>query len=223
MKDESRELIEQYKDMYQKLNEQSIFSLRTYGREIGVAQPINATVAMLRRNSVITKIAETIVKVHEKIIRDSSGLQTLVKKRDEAKKAADNIVKAIEKGIITDFTKDRLAALQDEVNCLDIEINKETQKTYAHLTVEEVEKFLLSKVFEDPDDMKTRKTIVYTFIRDIIWYADHMVITYNFQERFSTERFSKSYVEDIEKQVGDASRSASSFSLSLYLFPQSAP
>lgn len=178
---------------------------------------------MLRRNSVITKIAETIVKVHEKIIRDSSGLQTLVKKRDEAKKAADNIVKAIEKGIITDFTKDRLAALQDEVNCLDIEINKETQKTYAHLTVEEVEKFLLSKVFEDPDDMKTRKTIVYTFIRDIIWYADHMVITYNFQERFSTERFSKSYVEDIEKQVGDASRSASSFSLSSYLFPQSAP
>ena len=42
---------------------------------------------------------------------------------------------AIEKGIITDFTKDRLAALQEEVNCLDIEINKETQKTYAHLTV----------------------------------------------------------------------------------------
>ena len=39
MKDESRELIEQYKDMYQKLNEQSIFSLRIYGREIGVAQP----------------------------------------------------------------------------------------------------------------------------------------------------------------------------------------
>lgn len=39
MKDESRELIEQYKDMYQKLNDQSIFSLRTYGREIGVAQP----------------------------------------------------------------------------------------------------------------------------------------------------------------------------------------
>ena len=39
MKDESRELIEQYKDVYQKLNKQSIFSLRTYGREIGVAQP----------------------------------------------------------------------------------------------------------------------------------------------------------------------------------------
>lgn len=82
---------------------------------------------MLRRNSVITKIAETIVKVHEKIIRDSSGLQTLVKKRDEAKKAADNIVKAIEKGIITDFTKDRLA-LARRGERLDIEINKKRRK-----------------------------------------------------------------------------------------------
>lgn len=49
MKDESRELIEQCKDMYQKLNEQSIFSLRTYGREIGVAQP---TLSLLQ-NSIL--------------------------------------------------------------------------------------------------------------------------------------------------------------------------
>ena len=94
---------------------------------------IDATVSMLQRNSIITQIAETIVKVHEKIMRDNSGLQILIKKRDEAKRAADNIVKAIEQGIIMDFTKDRLAALQDELNRLDIEINKESQKTYAHV------------------------------------------------------------------------------------------
>ncbi|MFR1631605.1 MAG: zinc ribbon domain-containing protein [Oscillospiraceae bacterium] len=32
---------------------------------------IDATVSMLQRNSIITKIAETIVKVHEKIMRDN--------------------------------------------------------------------------------------------------------------------------------------------------------
>ena len=93
----------------------------------------------------------------------------------------------------------------------------------AHLSVEEIEKFLLSKVFEDPDDIKVRKLLVNTFVREVIWYGDHMVITYNFQERFSTERFSKSYVEDIEKQVGECSRSASSFPLSSYKVTQSAP
>lgn len=150
-------------------------------------------------------------------------MQILVKKRDEAKRAADNIVKAIEQGIIMDFTKDRLAALQEELNKLDIEINKESQKTYAHVTVEDVEKYLLSKVFEDPDDIKTRKLFVNTFIRDILWYGDHIVITYNFQEYAATDRFCKSYVEQLEKQVGDASRSASSFSLCSYKFRHSAP
>ena len=184
---------------------------------------IDATVSMLQRNSIITKIAEAIVKVHEKMIRDNSGLQILIKKREEAKRAADNILKAIEQGIIMDFTKDRLAALQDELNRLDIEINKEAQKTYAHVTVEDVEKYLLSKVFEDPDDIKTRKLLVNTFIRDIIWYGDHIVITYNFQEYATTDRFCKSYVEQLETQVGDASRSASSFPLCSYKFRHSAP
>ena len=150
-------------------------------------------------------------------------MQILIKKRDETKRAADNILKAIEQGIIMDFTKDRLAALQDELNRLDIEINKESQKTYAHVTVEDVEKYLLSKVFEDPDDIKTRKLLVNTFIRDILWYGDHIVITYNFQEYATTDRFCKSYVEQLEKQVGDASRSASSFSLCSYKFRHSAP
>ena len=184
---------------------------------------IQATVAMLRRNSIITQIAETVVKVHEKMMQDDSGLQILLQKRDDAKKAADNIVKAIEQGIITDFTKDRLNGLQAELNELEIEINKAKQKSYAHLSVEEVEKFLLSKVFEDPDDIKVRKLLVNTFVREVIWYGAHMVITYNFQERFSTDRFSKSYVENIERQVGECSRSASSFPLSSYKVTQSAP
>ena len=184
---------------------------------------IDATVSMLQRNSVITRIAETIVREHEKIMRDNSGLQILIKKRDEAKRGVDNIIKAIERGIIMDFTKDRLSALQDELNMLEIEINKETQKTYAHLTVEDVEKYLLSKVLRDPDDIKVRKLLVNTFIREILWYGDHMVITYNFQEYVVNERFSKTHVEELEKQVEEATRSASSFPLCSNKFRHSEP
>ena len=184
---------------------------------------INATVSMLRRNSVITEIAETICKVHEKMMKDDSGLRILMKKRDETKKAADNIVKAIEKGIITDFTKDRLSALQDELNKLEIEINRESQKSYAHLTVEEVEKYLLSKVFENTDDIKTRKLLVNTFIREIIWYSDRLVITYNFQENIFPEKLNKTHIAEVEKQVEEASQSASSFSLGSCIFWQSTP
>ena len=156
-------------------------------------------------------------------MRDDNGLQILIKKRDETKRAADNVVKAIEQGIIMDFTKDRLTALQDELNRLEIEINKEAQKSYAHLTVQEVEKYLLTKVFENPDDIKTRKLLVNTFIREIIWYGDRLVITYNFQENVIPERLTKSHIEEVEKQIEEATQSAFSFSLCSSKFRHSAP
>ena len=43
------------------------------------------------------------------------------------------------------------------------------------------------------------------------------------QEYAATDRFSKSYVEQLEKQVGEASRSASSFPLGSCIFRHSAP
>lgn len=141
---------------------------------------IQATVAMPGRNSVITRIAETICKVHEKM-------------------------------------------MQDELNQLEIEINRETQKSYAHLTVEDVEKYLLSKVFEDTDDIKVRKLLVNTFIREIIWYGDRLVITYNFQENVIPEKLNKTHIAKVEQQVEEASQPASSFSLDSYIFTQSAP
>ena len=184
---------------------------------------IQATMTMLRRNSIITKIAETIVKVHEKMIRDDSGLQILMKQRDDAKRAADNIIKAIEQGIIMDLTKDRLMDLQNQIDCYEIEINQAMQKTYAHLTVEEVEKFLLSKVFEDPDDIKVRKLLVNTFVREVIWYGDRLVITYNFQEDVVPAKLTKSHIEEVEKEVEEAENASSSFALGSYKFSFGAP
>ena len=77
-------------------------------------------------------------------------------------------------------------------------------------------------VYNSENGIKTRKLLVNTFIRDIIWYGDHIVITYNFQEYATTDRFCRSYVEQLETQIGDASRSASSLPLCSYKFRHSA-
>ena len=113
--------------------------------------------------------------------------------------------------------------MQEEVNRCEIEINKAMQKTYAHLTVQDVEKYLLSKVFEDPDDIKVRKLLVNTFIREIIWYGDRMVITYNFQEDVVPEKLTKSHVEQVEKDVEEAENASSSFPISSHICGCSSP
>ena len=121
-----------------------------------------------------------------------------------------------------DLTKDRLMDLQNQIHRYEIEINQAMQKTYAHLTVEEVEKFLLSKVFEDPDDIKVRKLLVNTFVREVIWYGDRLVITYNFQEDVVPAKLTKSHIEEVEKEIEEA-ESASSFALGSYKFSFGAP
>lgn len=62
-----------------------------------------------------------------------------------------------------------------------------------------------------------------TFIREIIWYGDRLVITCNFQESVIPERLTKSHIEEVEKQIEEASHSASSFSLCSSKFRHSAP
>lgn len=184
---------------------------------------INATTALLRQNDTIRSIAEAIINVHKNMMKNDSGLQILIKKRTEVKRVADNIVKAIEQGIINDFTKDRLSALQNELNELDVAIDQEKQKTYSHLTIEEVEQYLLSNVIENPDDIKIRKLIVNTFIREIIWYGDRIVITYNFQKNNIPKSLTKSHIETVEKQIEESTQSAFSFPLCSYKFRRSAP
>ncbi len=184
---------------------------------------INITVEMLGKNSTIRKIAETVVAYHEQMIKDESPLQLLLEKRKEAVKSADNIVKAIEQGIINEFTKDRLASLQEEINALDIEINREKKRSYSYLTVDEVEKYLLSKVFEDTGDIKARKMLVNTFIQKILWYGDKITIIYNFQENGTPVKVTQKNIEDLERQVEQSAQSAFSFILCSCIFQYSAP
>ena len=134
-------------------------------------------------------------------------------------KKIDNFIKAIEQGIITETTKTRLKELEQELLQIDFDIDREKQRNYTFLTVENIIEFLQNKVFADTDDIKVRKLIVNTFIREIIYYPDKIIITYNFTDIIDTVKITPEHSKEIEKQ----SNSAFSLNLGSCLLPQSAP
>lgn len=69
---------------------------------------------------------------------------------------SQNIIKAIEQGIITDMTKERLRQLETQLAEIEIDINKEKIKDYSLLSKEEIEQFLRKQVFEDMSDIKIK-------------------------------------------------------------------
>ena len=148
---------------------------------------------------------------------DGTVLKLLLKQRRDVQKKTDNIIKVIEQGIITEQTKTRLKQLEQELLQIDFDIDREKQRTYTFLTVENIVEFLQSKVFTDTDNIKVR--IVNTFIREIIYYPDKLIITYNFTDNLNTVKITPENIIEIEKQ----SESASSLNLGSCLLPQSAP
>ena len=180
---------------------------------------VSATMQMLRYPDNLHRIAETIYKIHEKETSDNTTLRLLIKKREEAVKASNNLIKAIEQGIITEMTKNRLRELEAEINQYDFDIEREKQRTYTYLTVENIEAYLQSKVFDNPEDIKVRKIIVNTFVREVILYEDKVIITYYFTDTIEPHDITPETITETERQI----TSAFSKKSGSYILPAGAP
>lgn len=141
----------------------------------------------------------------------------LEKSRAEAVRSQNNIIKAIEQGIITSATKNRLNELETLITQYDFDIQQEKAKTESFLTVEQVKEYLREFVNADTTDLNVRKLIINTFVRDVILYNDNIVITYNFKDVAGVSQVTKEYVKDIEQQIESAAPSAVSFIKSSYI------
>ena len=149
-------------------------------------------------------IAETIFKLHQKQTKDNTQLKFLEKQKQDCVKKSKNIISAIEEGIVTELTKTRLVELENQMAELDFQIAKEKQRDYSFLTIDDITEYLQSKVFVSTDDIKIRKLLVNTFIRQIILYEDEIVITYNFVEPTNHLKINSQTTTETEQQINSA-------------------
>ncbi len=180
---------------------------------------VNATVKMLKTGDNIKRIAEAIFKIHEKTTNDNTALKLLMKKREAAVKASNNMIKAIEQGIITEMTKNRLQELEQEILQYDFDIEREKQRNYAYLTVESITEFLENKVFSNTENIKIRKEIVNTFVREVILYSDKITITYNFTDVIDPHKVDSGTIDETTRQIN----TAFSVESSSLIYPSGAP
>jgi hypothetical protein len=70
-------------------------------------------------------------------------------------------------------------------------------------------------IIENTDDIKARKLLVNTFIREVIYYENKVIITYNFADNVNIDKPTKEYIEEIERQSKSAVNSNPSSCLEL--------
>lgn len=184
---------------------------------------INTTTSLIANSTNIHKIAKSIYELHKKETADNTTLTLLEQKRTEVVKAQNNIIKAIEQGIITEATKSRLTELEAQIAQYDFEISREKVRNYTFLTIEEIESYLSKFVFKNTTDIRIRKLIVNTFIREVILYPDKIVITYNFIDNPEHIKITKEHVLHTENEIATTKSTAFLSPKSSYIFSSSAP
>ena len=162
----------------------------------------DVTIKQVLTDDNIKLISEKAYELHEKERDDKSEINALQNSLREVQKAIDNIMNAIEQGIITPTTKDRLIEAEERKSAILASIaREEIQKP--QITKEHIEFFLYdmkNKIYNSTEQIEI---IIQTFVNAVYLYDDKMIITFNFTEG---EELKKLELNDIEKFGFDTPR-----------------
>ncbi len=182
-----------YKCSNRKKNGKKACCSRSYKRELIEDYVALCTIRDVLQDDVIDYIAD---KVIELLKRDSVNdvLNSLKKSLKEAERSRNNILKAIEDGIYTSSTKDRLIELESDIENYKVEISREEIKK-PDITNDHVLFWLERFKKGNLKDADFLQRLFDVFIHSVFVYEDKVVIAYNYARTDNSEPVDISKVE----------------------------
>ena len=135
---------------------------------------IRASKDLFSSSEQIDRIASSVFDILRKQMRDKSILNLLKDDRTQKQKALANLLKAVEEGLATSTTKNRMLELEDAIDELDRKILEEESKEDNLITKDAIVDFLSALPEKDP------QFIIDTAIRKVVLFDNKIEIHYNF-------------------------------------------
>ena len=156
---------------------------------------VERTMQMLMDDRTLERIAALMLDLQS---RENTVLPLLQKQLKQTKKAIENMLNAIQEGIFTASTKERLEALEEEKDSLEVKIIQE-QIAQPTLTREQILFWLHRFRKIDVDNISHRQQLIDSFVNAIYLYDDKIVLTFNYRD--STRQISIDDVNSSDLQV----------------------
>ena len=146
---------------------------------------VNQTMQLVRDDAAMESI---IAKVMELQDRENTNLPLYEKQLRDAESGIQNMLNAIQAGILTSSTKERLEQLEETKRELEARIAEE--KLAKPKVTEEFIRFWLLRFRKLDMSLKDqRQALVDTFVNSIYLYDDKVLITFNYKEGTQTITF----------------------------------
>ena len=155
---------------------------------------VNATMKMLMSDTTIDAIVSALMTLQD---AENVNLPLYEKQLKETNVAINNLLNAIQSGILNRSTKERfdqLEATRDE-----LENKIAVEKLAKPRITEEQLRFFLDRFRKlDVRQLSHRRMLIDTFINAVFLYDDKLVLTYNFREGTETITF-----DDLKNKLGE--------------------
>jgi DNA invertase Pin-like site-specific DNA recombinase len=133
---------------------------------------------LILQDELIEKIADAVIALQGK---ENTTLPLLHQQLQEVEKGIENMLNAIQQGVLTSSTKKRLDDLESQKENLEISIAQEQIKRPL-LTKDKII-FWISRFKDgDIDDPKYRQNIIDLFLNSVYVYDDRLIITCNYKD-----------------------------------------
>lgn len=140
---------------------------------------VRLTASIVLQDDVIEYIADRVVEIQQKEREDKSMLDYLNTRLSETEAAIKNVMKAIEAGVFSETTGERLRQLEAERDDIKVEIEKE-KIARPVIRREQVVYFLQRFKGGNIDDKEYQRQIIDMFVNKVILHDDRIIITYNY-------------------------------------------
>ena len=134
---------------------------------------VNAMLETMSNEKVIKTIVKRMLDVQNDIANNNSVVNILLSEKNKAETALSNLIKALERGIMSNTTNKRMNELEKTIEELERKILIEKGKCSVELTEKDIRSF-----YEKALKLEI-KALINVLIKEIVLYDDKVVIYYN--------------------------------------------
>ncbi|MBR4435669.1 MAG: recombinase family protein [Clostridia bacterium] len=138
-------------------------------------------------DALIDSLADSVMELQTK---ENPVLPLLQKQYTDIQRGIDNLVNAIQQGIITSSTKERLEELERRKSELAVQMVKE-EMGKPMLTKEQIVFWFHRFRKLNPKKLEHRRRLIDSFVNAVYLYDDHMLITFNYKDGTQIVNFTK--------------------------------
>ena len=159
---------------------------------------IAETMKLIQDDAVIDAIVAEVMELQE---QENTTLPLLEKQMREVENGIENMLNAIQAGVLTNSTKSRLEKLEAQQKELEVRIAEE--KIARPRLSENQIRFWLTRFRKlDPNVKSHRETLINTFVNAIYLYDEKVLITFNYKDGTKTITFDEIAAKDAPEGNG---------------------